>query len=189
MDERDRKARQEDAQNLIKELKQLAANQQALADLIQRDAHGAPDEGEVREVMHLVCEGQHNPDGPTDSVWEMIERCRVQDGETWPEFASILEEYDRENRASSADSYVPTTTIPTMNAWSEDTNSLRTSMNPPPQPSATGGPFSMPSHPAHSVPRFDRAVHAIAEAEWKRRDIEVRNYQMALGLVRLKHAS
>src|SRR5258708_35441269 len=54
LDERDRKARQKDAQHFKEELKNLAANQQAFMDLIQKDAHGVPDQGEVREVMHLT---------------------------------------------------------------------------------------------------------------------------------------
>ncbi|KAF8338312.1 kinase-like domain-containing protein [Cantharellus anzutake] len=52
--DRDRKARQADAQNMNELLMEIASNQQALANLIQKDTRGMPDLGEVRELTHLI---------------------------------------------------------------------------------------------------------------------------------------
>ncbi|KAF8338280.1 kinase-like domain-containing protein [Cantharellus anzutake] len=66
--DRDRKARQADAQNMNELLMKIASNQQALADLIQKDARGAPDLGEVKEVMHLTSRlGRAAPPGSVEA--------------------------------------------------------------------------------------------------------------------------
>ena len=156
------------------------------------------------QVVRTVREGKRpslgrhkGPDGLTELVRELIERCWVQDAETRPEFTSILGECDticRENWPSSVittDSYVLATTVPTMDSWSGDINSLPTSINPPPQsaPSATGKPTipqivaQVGDGPENAVVEAQRQQPQWKQPQRKHTDIEVCDYQMTFGLV------